>query len=62
MEPAEWMTACALVLFVLEGFALAVFPRQFQELIVEADPRLLQAAGLLETMVAVGLLLGIMLS
>jgi hypothetical protein len=61
MDAARWFTVMALSLLLAEGFTLSVFPRQFKELLTEADPRLLQAAGLAETVVAVVLLAGIIM-
>ncbi|HEX7379952.1 MAG TPA: hypothetical protein VF278_22705 [Pirellulales bacterium] len=51
----------ALSLLLAEGFVLSVFPRQFKELLTEADPKMLQAAGLAETVVVVVLMAGIIL-
>lgn len=51
----------ALTFFLAEGFTLSVFPRQFQELMQEVDPRTLQVAGLIETVMAVSLMAGILL-
>ncbi|HWB08204.1 MAG TPA: hypothetical protein VG826_03225 [Pirellulales bacterium] len=61
MDAARWLTVMALSLLLAEGFTLSVFPRQFRDLLVEADPRMLQAAGLAETVVAVVLLAGIIM-
>jgi uncharacterized protein YjeT (DUF2065 family) len=61
MDAGRWLTIVALSLLLAEGFALSVFPRQFKELLTEADPRLLQAAGLAETVVAVVLMAGIIM-
>jgi hypothetical protein len=61
MDAGRWLTVMALSLLLAEGFTLSVFPQQFKNLLVEADPRLLQAAGLAETVVAVVLLAGIIL-
>jgi hypothetical protein len=61
MDPARWITVIALTFFLAEGFTLSVFPRQFQELMQEVDPRTLQIAGLVETVMAVGLMAGILL-
>jgi hypothetical protein len=47
-------------LFLLEGLTLAFFPAQFKQFLMEADPRWLQIAGLVETLVAAGLLLAIL--
>jgi uncharacterized protein YjeT (DUF2065 family) len=59
MDPGRWITLAALSLFLVEGFALAVFPHQFKQLLIEADPRALQLAGLVETLVAAGLIAGV---
>ncbi len=61
MDASRWLTLMALSLLLAEGFALSVFPRQFKELLSEADPRWLQAAGLAETVFAVVLMAGIMM-
>jgi uncharacterized protein YjeT (DUF2065 family) len=61
MNPTQWMTVMGLTLFLVEGFTLSVFPRQFKEFLMEADPRVLQVAGLFETTVAAGLIAGIVL-
>ena len=61
MEPARWITVIALTFFLAEGFTLSVFPRQFQELMQEVDPRTLKIAGLVETVLAVCLLAAILL-
>jgi hypothetical protein len=61
MEPARWITVLALTLFLAEGFALTVFPRQFKAFLVEADPRSLQMLGLIETVIAAGLITGIVI-
>jgi uncharacterized protein YjeT (DUF2065 family) len=61
MDAARWLTVLALSLLLAEGFTLSVFPRQFKELLTEADPRLLQAAGLAETVVAIVLMAGIIM-
>lgn len=61
MDASRWLTLMALSLLLAEGFTLSVFPRQFKELLTEADPHMLQAAGLLETVVAVVLMAGIVM-
>ena len=61
MEPARWITILALTLFLAEGFTLTVFPRQFKAFLVEADPRALQMLGLIETVIAAGLITGIVI-
>ena len=59
MDNARWITVLALTLLLAEGVALSCFPRQFKELLSEADPRWLQAAGVAETLIAAALLAGI---
>ncbi|HJT32983.1 MAG TPA: hypothetical protein VJ783_13160 [Pirellulales bacterium] len=59
MDGTRWMTILALTLLLAEGVALSFFPRQFKELLTEADPRWLQAAGVAETLIAAALLAGI---
>lgn len=61
MDAGRWLTIIALSILIAEGFALSVFPRQFKELMTEVDPRLLQAAGLAETVIAVVLMAGIIM-
>lgn len=61
MEAKSWITVMGLTLFLAEGFALSVFPQQFKEYVAELDTRVLQIAGLLETALATGLILGIVL-
>lgn len=51
----------ALSVFLIEGFALAVFPAQFKQMLVELEPRWLQALGLAETILAAALIAGIVL-
>ncbi|HEX3871366.1 MAG TPA: hypothetical protein VHV77_13065 [Pirellulales bacterium] len=51
----------ALTLFLTEGFVLSVFPAQFQQFLTEADPRLLQVLGVAETLLAAGLITGLLL-
>ena len=62
MDPVRWMMLVALTLFLAEGFTLSVFPTQFKEFLVELEPRYLQAAGLAETIIAAGLMAGILLT
>jgi len=62
MDVPRVMTIIALTLLLAEGFALSVFPAQFKEMLVEAHPRSLQIVGLTETVVAVGLIAGILLT
>jgi len=61
MDATRWLTVMALSLLLAEGFALSVFPRQFKELMIDVDPRVLQIAGLAETVVAVVLMAGIIM-
>jgi uncharacterized protein YjeT (DUF2065 family) len=56
VDTLQIIVCVALGVFLLEGFTLAVFPAQVQRLLTEADPRALQIAGLLESLLAVGLL------
>ncbi|HEY4310438.1 MAG TPA: hypothetical protein VGN12_13380 [Pirellulales bacterium] len=60
MDVARWMTLMALTLFLMEGFTLSVFPVQFKEFLAQVDPRAMQAMGLVETVLAVGLIAGIL--
>ena len=60
MEISRWLTIIALTLFLAEGFALTVFPRQFKAMLVESDPGALQMLGLVETVIAAGLITGIL--
>ncbi|HEY1602300.1 MAG TPA: hypothetical protein VGG64_22050 [Pirellulales bacterium] len=60
MDVARWVTLIALTLFLVEGFTLSVFPTQFKEFLAQADPRALQAMGLIETVAAVSLIAGIL--
>jgi hypothetical protein len=60
MEPVQWIMLLALTLFLAEGFTLSVFPAQMQQMLAEIDPRVLQMAGLVETIVAVALMAGIL--
>jgi len=62
MDVARIVTLIALTLFLVEGFTLSVFPNQFKEFLSEADPRAMQAMGLVETVVAVSLIAGILVS
>jgi hypothetical protein len=62
MDVPRVMTVLALTLLLAEGFALSVFPVQFREMLIEANPRALQAIGLIETVVSVGLIAGILLT
>jgi hypothetical protein len=61
VEPVRWIMIIALTLFLAEGFTLSVFPTQFKQFLIEAEPRVLQAAGLAETIIAAGLMAGILL-
>ena len=50
------LVALVCCMIVVAGFALAVFPVEFKELLVEADPRMLQFAGLAETVLVAGVM------
>lgn len=58
MELARWFTLAGLSFFLAEGFFLSVYPTQFKEFLVRADPRWLQMAGLVETVIAISLIGG----
>jgi len=60
MDISRWLTIIALTLFLAEGFALTVFPRQFKAMLVESDPGALQMLGLIETVIAAALITGIL--
>ena len=60
MDLVRWLTLAALSMFLLEGFALSVFPQQFQQLLATAEQRTLQVLGVVETMLAIGLIAGIL--
>ncbi len=60
MDPIRWIMLAALALFLAEGFALSVFPTQFRELVSQLEPRTLQAAGLVETVLAAALMAGVL--
>lgn len=62
MEPSKWITVVALCLLLAEGFVLSVFPAQFKQMLTEAEPQMLQAMGLVETIVATCLIAGIILA
>lgn len=61
MPIAHWITITAVLFILLEGFVLSVFPEQFKQLIGQADGRVLQIAGVMETLVAMILLAGLLL-
>ena len=60
MDWVRWMTVAALSGFLLEGFVLTVFPQQFQQLLSSVEPRTLQTIGIIETVIAIGLMAGLM--
>jgi hypothetical protein len=60
LDTIEWLVVAGLSLFFLEGFLLSVFPHQVKEWLAEVEPRTLQAVGLIETLIAVGLLMGVL--
>ncbi len=62
MDAIRWITLLALTLILAEGFTLSVFPAQFKEFLLHADPRTLQITGLVETLVALSLIAGILVS
>lgn len=62
VEPTKWITLAALGLLLAEGFVLSVFPNQFREMLLQSEPRWLQAAGLVETILAATLIAGIVLA
>jgi hypothetical protein len=62
VDPVRLIMLVGLTLFLAEGFTLSVFPTQFKEFLMEAEPRFLQAAGLAETIIAAGLMAGILLT
>lgn len=61
MELLRLFMLIALTLFLVEGFVLAVFPAQFKEFMSEANPRLLQWTGLVETVLVLGVMAAIVL-
>lgn len=61
MDAVRWIMVLALALFLAEGFALSVFPVQFRDLVSQLDARTLQAAGLMETVLAAALIVGVIL-
>jgi Na+/H+ antiporter NhaA len=61
VETIRWITLIALTLLLAEGFTLSMFPAQFQRLLLELDPKMLQAAGLCETLIASGLIAALLL-
>jgi hypothetical protein len=60
METTHTIVVVALGLFLVEGCALSFFPTQVQAWLTEADPRSLQVAGLVETLVALGLMAAVL--
>lgn len=62
MDAVRWIMVLALALFLAEGFALSVFPVQFRDLVSQLDARTLQAAGLMETVLAAALIVGVILA
>lgn len=56
MDTVHWVALGALTLMLAEGFVLSVFPQQLRQMLLEAEAGLLQAAGLVETCVAVVLM------
>jgi len=62
VDPVRLIMLVALTLFLAEGFTLSVFPAQFKEFLMEVEPRYLQAIGLAETIIAAGLMAGILVT
>jgi len=62
LDPVRSIMVLALTLFLAEGLSLSLFPAQFKEFLLQMDPRLLQAVGLAETILAAGLMAGILLN
>lgn len=56
MSGLEVIMLVAASLFLLEGFMFSLFPEQVLAALREAEPRMLQIAGLIETVVAASLL------
>lgn len=61
MPLAHYVAVITLAVLLVEGFLLSVFPTQFRDFLAQTDPRTLQIAGLIETVVVAGLLAGILL-
>ncbi len=61
MDVIRWMTLLALSIFLAEGFTLSMFPAQFQQFLTTADPKLLQVLGVAETLLAAGLITGLLM-
>jgi uncharacterized protein YjeT (DUF2065 family) len=61
MIELKYLALLLLTLLMVEGFVLSVFPRQFQQMVAEIDPRALQAGGLVETILALGLAAAVVL-
>lgn len=59
MTLRDWITASAVGMFLLEGFFLSVFPQQVREFFLQADVRTIKFAGLLETVLAIVMLVGL---
>ncbi|MBS0207365.1 MAG: hypothetical protein JSS27_00290 [Planctomycetes bacterium] len=57
-----WIAWAALTMILLEGVTLAVFPQQVKQLLHDVDPLVMQIAGALETLIAVGLLTALVIS
>ena len=43
-------------MFLIEGFLFSLFPSQVLQMLREADPRSIQVAGMIETVVAASLM------
>jgi uncharacterized protein YjeT (DUF2065 family) len=42
-----WITCCALTIIILEGMSFLLFPNQIKDMMHEADPQMLMAAGMI---------------
>ena len=62
MDLPRVMMLIGVSLFLAEGCMLSLFPAQLKRMLSEADPRHLQAAGWVETILALSLMAGIILA
>lgn len=56
MDSLRIAIVLALTLFVAEGFVLSIYPEQFKQMLEDLDPRTLQLVGLVETVIALGVM------
>lgn len=61
MDLPRALMLIGLGLFLAEGCLLSLFPAQLKQMLEQAEPRHLQAAGWVETIVALSLMAGILL-